>query len=101
MKERFDIDKYYIRGDDEDAIQAMDDPDLADEYLVKCEEVDPGCKHVCWLIARDEYLDALDEFDLVELVDRGDEVGEFPAILVHDRVYNITDEIMHMLGIDD
>jgi len=95
----FNIDKYYIRGNDEDAIRSMDDPELA-EYLVKCEEVDPGCKHVCWLIARDRYLDALDEFALVELVDCGDEVGEFPAIFVRDRVYNITEEIMNMLGID-
>lgn len=99
IEDSFDIDKYYVRGNDEDAINALDDPDLA-EYLIKCETVDSSFKHVCWLIAKPQYKDALEEHDLVELVCAGDEFGEFPAIFVNDRVYDVTYDIKNCLGLD-
>ena len=97
MEESFDIDKYYVRGNDEDAIRFLDDPDLA-EYLIRCETVDSSFKHICWLMARPEYRDTLEQNDLVELV--GDATGEFPAIFVNDRVYDVTYDIKNCLGLD-
>lgn len=98
MEDSFDIDKYYVRGNDEDAIRFLDDPDLA-EYLIRCETVDSSFEHVCWLMARPEYRDALQEHELVELV--GDATGEFPAIFVNDRVYDVTHDIVNYLGLDE
>ena len=94
-EDSFDIDKYYTRGTDKDAIAYLDDPDLA-EYLYKCETVDSSFKHVCWLMAKPEYKDALEQYDLVELVE--DATGEFIAIFVDDRVYDVTDEIISCLS---
>lgn len=95
VEDSFDIDKYYTRGTDKDAVAYLDDPDLA-EYLYKCEIVDSSFKHVCWLMAKPEYKDALEQYDLVELVE--DATGEFPAIFVDDRVYDVTDEIISYLS---
>lgn len=95
VEDSFDIDKYYTRGTDKDAIAYLDDPDLA-EYLYKCETVDSSFKHVCWLMAKPEYKDALEQYDLVELVE--DATGEFIAIFVDDRVYDVTDEIISCLS---
>lgn len=78
---------YFDEVSDEQHNQNLTEQDLDPEEYCSIQEINPSFKHVAWLWAKDEYLDSLDEFAEVELVNKNGRV--YPAILQGDGAYEI------------
>lgn len=88
--------KYYTEATPEQVCEESG-CNMEDLMAVQAEELDGyDAKHIAWLIAKPEYVDTLDCYSIVEVVEDGGE--EFLGHISGDRLYDVGWEIKQLLG---